>query len=322
MADTQPTPSDAELIEHARTAGWHEPEKAPEFVAAYRAHVEQQSAAVAALTAEEATANATANAATVSIVADVHAPAACKCGHPQDRHALLSGTYAQCRTKYAEAGRPKCPCGMFRPQADPTTVEDQSTGDVFTEAAVSRNALLAGITAIENLPQDFECDPGRGDAVKVLHRLADHYTTNEQPAGLTWEARTAHAVRLYATTAIERDDARTEAAKLREQLHGGAELEQPTDGTERAEDTARRFARRLAAVEQLCNGRPGYHQFTVKALLTAMSDADDGPEPVSDDVLTERMSTAIVQYLNDVDEDPDTDDLADNLLTVIKQAGR
>ncbi|MFF5642094.1 hypothetical protein ACFY8Q_07235 [[Kitasatospora] papulosa] len=30
-------PTDAELIEHARAAGWHEPEKAPEFLAAYRA---------------------------------------------------------------------------------------------------------------------------------------------------------------------------------------------------------------------------------------------------------------------------------------------
>jgi hypothetical protein len=40
-----PPPSDAELIEHARAAGWHEPEKAPEFLAAYRAHVEERSAA-------------------------------------------------------------------------------------------------------------------------------------------------------------------------------------------------------------------------------------------------------------------------------------
>lgn len=159
-------------------------------------------------------------------------------------------------------------------EAEARTAERQAAApsDAFTEAAVSRSALLAGITAIEALPQDYECDPGRGDAVKVLRRLADHYTTNEQPAGLTWEARTEHAVRLYATTAIERDDARAEAAKLREQLLGGAELEQ---STESAEDTARRFARRLAAVEQLCNGRPGYHTITVKALLTAMSVADD-----------------------------------------------
>ncbi|MFD7978865.1 hypothetical protein [Streptomyces sp. NPDC059071] len=31
--------------------------------------------------------------------------------------------------------------------------------------------------------------------------------------------------------------------------------------------------RRLAAVERLCSGRPGYHTVTVKQLLTAMSDA-------------------------------------------------
>ncbi|MDX2922548.1 hypothetical protein [Streptomyces sp. NE06-03C] len=45
--------------------------------------------------------------------------------------------------------------------------------------------------------------------------------------------------------------------------------------TEAPEDAARRFARRLHAVELLCSGRPGYHTITVKALLTAMSEADD-----------------------------------------------
>ncbi|MFB9558676.1 hypothetical protein [Streptomyces roseoviridis] len=40
--------------------------------------------------------------------------------------------------------------------------------------------------------------------------------------------------------------------------------------TTAAEAEARR---RLAAVERLCSGRPGYHTITVKALLTAMSDA-------------------------------------------------
>ncbi|WP_435969347.1 hypothetical protein [Streptomyces sp. Qhu_M48] len=47
--------------------------------------------------------------------------------------------------------------------------------------------------------------------------------------------------------------------------------------TERPEDTVRRFARRLNAVERLVGGRPGYHTVTVKQLLTAMSDADDEP---------------------------------------------
>jgi hypothetical protein len=53
------------------------------------------------------------------------------------------------------------------------------------------------------------------------------------------------------------------------------EAQQPTDTEERPEDAARRFARRLHAVERLCSGRPGYHTVTVKALLTAMSEADD-----------------------------------------------
>ncbi|AWL39692.1 MULTISPECIES: hypothetical protein [unclassified Streptomyces] len=48
-----------------------------------------------------------------------------------------------------------------------------------------------------------------------------------------------------------------------------------TDQTEGPEDTVRRFARRLHAVELLCSGRPGYHTVTVKQLLTAMGEADD-----------------------------------------------
>ncbi|QWQ43081.1 hypothetical protein KME66_20435 [Streptomyces sp. YPW6] len=95
--------------------------------------------------------------------------------------------------------------------------------DPFTEAAVRRGALLGGADAIEALPQDHECDPGRGDAVKLLRRLAGLTTTTEQPTGLTWEARADHAVRLYATTAIELEDARRENGRLRERL---AELEQ------------------------------------------------------------------------------------------------
>lgn len=55
----------------------------------------------------------------------------------------------------------------------------------------------------------------------------------------------------------------------------GAPASAPAAPADRA--TARRFARRLAAVERLCSGRPGYHTITVKALLTAMSDADHEP---------------------------------------------
>ncbi|MET9923306.1 MULTISPECIES: hypothetical protein [unclassified Streptomyces] len=95
--------------------------------------------------------------------------------------------------------------------------------DPFTEAAVRRGALLGGADAIEALPEDHECDPGRGDAVKLLRRLASLTATTEQPTGLTWEARAEHAVRLYAITAIELEDARRENTQLRDRL---AKLEQ------------------------------------------------------------------------------------------------
>ncbi|MGW8988696.1 hypothetical protein ACWGRF_01975 [Streptomyces zhihengii] len=81
--------------------------------------------------------------------------------------------------------------------------------DVFTEAATRRAALLSGADAIEALPQDFECDPDHGNAVKLLRRLAGLATSTEQPIGPTWQARASHAAQLYATTAIERDDARS-----------------------------------------------------------------------------------------------------------------
>ncbi|MFS0695102.1 hypothetical protein [Streptomyces nitrosporeus] len=156
-----------------------------------------------------------------------------------------------------------------------TTTEptEPASPDLFTEAAIRHATLTAAADTIENLPQDYECDPGRGDAVKLLRRMAAFHTTAEQPAGLTWEARAEHAVRLYATTAIERDDARAEIAKLHTKI---AELcdrldAAPADIEARAEDTARR----LRAVEQLCSGRPVNRTVTVKALLTAMGEADD-----------------------------------------------
>ncbi|MFD9853430.1 hypothetical protein ACFWXZ_14375 [[Kitasatospora] papulosa] len=135
-AEQRSAAADAELIEHARTVGMVEPERAPEFVAAYRAHVEEHSTAHGAQQ--------------VPTLADVE---------EQQRQAM-----------------------------------------------------------------------------------------NEQPTAPTWEDRAAHAVGMYATTAVELEDARRDAAQLRA---------------------------RLAAVEQLCGGRPSYHTITVKALLTAMSDADD-----------------------------------------------
>lgn len=74
-------------------------------------------------------------------------------------------------------------------------------------------------------------------------------------------------------------DAQTAIREARQALAGWAAdrtAEQPAQHSEeRPEDAARRFARRLHAVEQLCSGHPGYHTITVKALLTAMSDADE-----------------------------------------------
>lgn len=106
----------------------------------------------------------------------------------------------------------------------PDPAQEQPAADVFTEAAVARSALLAGISAVEGMVERDPWKTGASDAVEVLRRLADHYVTNEQPSGLTWEARTEHAVRLYAVTAIERDDALAAVATLRTKL---AELEQP-----------------------------------------------------------------------------------------------
>ncbi|MCG7524921.1 hypothetical protein MHW47_10795 [Streptomyces sp. OfavH-34-F] len=105
-----------------------------------------------------------------------------------------------------------------------------TTPDHFTDAAVRRTTYLDAAREADDaaklFPDNLECAPAIGALQGLadrLRRLAGHYTTAEQPSGLTWEARADHAVRLYATTAIERDDARTEAARLRERV---AELEQ------------------------------------------------------------------------------------------------
>lgn len=65
-----------------------------------------------------------------------------------------------------------------------------------------------------------------------------------------------------------------------------------TDATDTAEDTARRFARRLYAVETLCAGRPGYHTVTVKQVLTAMSDADE-PQAAAPHITRGHVHTGI-----------------------------
>ncbi|MEV2203756.1 hypothetical protein AB0E11_27870 [Streptomyces fradiae] len=57
---------------------------------------------------------------------------------------------------------------------------------------------------------------------------------------------------------------------------------------------SRSLARRLAAVERLCAGRPGYHTITVKALLTAMSDA--APEQPREVTWEARADHAVKLY--------------------------
>lgn len=205
-------PSDAELIEHARTVGMVEPEKAPAFVEAYRAHVEEQSGSHGAQQ--------------VPTLADVE----------EQRRAA---------------------------EKPPTT------GDLFTDAAIRSGALLAGADVIENLPQDYECDPGRGDAVKVLRRLAAFHTNAEQPTGITWETRAEHAVRLYATTAIERDDAQAEAAKLRERLAEVAEGWRQADArTDREHALAELEKQKPGIADHLAAEHPD----TIESLLDELAD--------------------------------------------------
>ncbi|MFH9269220.1 hypothetical protein ACH4KN_33955 [Streptomyces sp. NPDC017546] len=54
-----------------------------------------------------------------------------------------------------------------------------------------------------------------------------------------------------------------------------AGVQPPTEGEESDGTALRRYAGRMAALDRLCSGRPGYHAVTVKQVLTAMSDADD-----------------------------------------------
>ncbi|MFF5790229.1 hypothetical protein ACFY8P_35315 [Streptomyces sp. NPDC012693] len=265
------------------------------------------------------------------------------------------------------------PVGDKTPPAAPegdTASAPAPTGDVFTEAAIRRNTYLdaarEATEAARLFPDNLECAAAIGaleGLAQRFQRLADHHTTAEQPLGLTWEARADHAVRLYASTAIELEDVKAEAARLRARIteleqqpseapqtvtvdhvetalrgwlahfeydlhkalecgeddgadhypeeaaaffaglvaavgqpvdvcaqHPGAPrigdmcggcTQYPTDMTEAPEDTVRRYARRLNAVERLVGGRPGYDTVTVKQLLTAMSDTDE--EPSADD---------------------------------------
>ncbi|NUH35317.1 hypothetical protein HUF15_00785 [Streptomyces samsunensis] len=81
-------------------------------------------------------------------------------------------------------------------------------GDAARDAEVLREAA----DAIAALPQDYECDPGRGDAAELLRRMADEAgkvtpTAGEitQPAGPTVYYRASHdsIVMGRYTTAVE-----------------------------------------------------------------------------------------------------------------------
>lgn len=241
----KPTPSDAELVEHARAVGMVEPETAPAFVAAYRAHVEQRSAAAGKLTVpqldeitdEDAAAFVAAEPPTDTAEGPEDAArrfarrlraVELLCAGRPGYHTITVKALLTAMGEADEEGQEQPLAAWLTgadagPPAPVTAADEPPLLDPFAEAAVRRGALLGGADAIEALPQDHECDPGRGDAVKLLRRLAGVTTTTEQPTGLTWEARAEHAVRLYATTAIELEDARRENGRLRERL---AELEQ------------------------------------------------------------------------------------------------
>ncbi|MET7759757.1 hypothetical protein ABZT27_34410 [Streptomyces sp. NPDC005389] len=148
--------------------------------------------------------------------------------------------------------------GDKTPPAEPegdTTSAPAPTGDVFTEAAIRRSAYLDAANALADPGPNTcgclgcaECALHR--ASQDLRRLADHYTTAEQPTGPTWEARADHAVRLYARTAIELEDAKAEAARLRaERTELIAQRDRIADDTIKAlaaEPSLVGLARRLA----------------------------------------------------------------------------
>ncbi|MFE5912060.1 hypothetical protein ACFQ6B_23665 [Streptomyces wedmorensis] len=144
-------------------------------------------------------------------------------------------------------------------------------GDHFTEAAIRRSAYLdAANLCADDGPEPCGCggcaDCALYQAAQQLRRRAEHYTTAEQPTGPTWEARADHAIRLYATTAIERDDARAEAARLRARV---TELEADIEALQRDKEAvagvAERARVRLAELEgaaekvaQFCAARAEY----------------------------------------------------------------
>jgi len=110
----------------------------------------------------------------------------------------------------------------------------------LAEAAVLRRAA----DAIEALPQDYECDPGRGDAVERLRRTAAGIEEKCSPAGATatpreaarerrleqlldtmrthggkWTTSTVQTVRRTAGDPAQRGTARRDLAELHRRGH-------------------------------------------------------------------------------------------------------
>ncbi|WP_127468670.1 hypothetical protein [Streptomyces sp. B27] len=112
--------------------------------------------------------------------------------------------------------------------------------------------------------------PAPADRAAVLNETADRIQRRATQLGAVYlrADQVIDAIRRIA-------DEKTEEDRLADDAAAGVQPPTSEADTEAPEDAARRFARRLHAVELLCSGRPGYHTITVKALLTAMGEADD-----------------------------------------------
>ncbi|MGW3711368.1 hypothetical protein ACWDN6_14620 [Streptomyces albogriseolus] len=148
----------------------------------------------------------------------------------------------------------------------------QLTGEQITEyaATIRAHAFESAATIAEQVaaemreadgtwPEEWSSRDVRDAVESAAERIR---AAAEQPADVV----PAHVLAAFEQDATAR------------QAHAAA-VEEPVDTFADTEETpeaaARRFARRLAAVERLCAGRPGYHTITVKALLTAMSNPDE-----------------------------------------------
>ncbi|MER8086592.1 hypothetical protein ABTZ57_16015 [Streptomyces sp. NPDC094048] len=153
----------------ARTVGMVEPEKAPAFVAAFRAHVEQQP--VPAAPVEEQAAPLTLGDRADHAIG-LYARTAVELEDARAENARLQARVAELSATVGTRPVPTFPqitAEAAEPQPEP----------LHAEAAIYASALLAGADAIEALPEDYECDPGRGDAARLLRRMAG---AKEEPA--------------------------------------------------------------------------------------------------------------------------------------------